>query len=302
MGLPALPGKELPEGGAALAPPFIKTFTEDPGMRPTSQGLNPEPKQERNARGRFAWLRSRWVILPVLACLGVAFVLWGNGSSQASLERGNAASQLQKGQFSPRAYQFTGQGKVLGGAGGTWIVGGVPVAVSAQAQVRGVIHPGDPVSLLGHITQTGEWVAERVLPISEDDSFFSFAGPLDARGEKTWQVAGIPLAVDEKTLLGQAIQPGELVLATFRVTADHTWLALQIQALSALAADPTATATPAPTASPTPTLTATAPPITAPAVVKPAPKEQKPPKPEPKNKKKPKENNKPKDKKKHGGN
>jgi hypothetical protein len=270
-------------------------------MRSSPNGVNLQPEKGNQqgpiARGRFAWLRSRWAILSVLACLVVALILFGNGSSQASLVRADPASILQKGQFSPRAYQFTGQGKVLGGAGNTWIVGGVPVSVSGQAQVQGEIHPGDPVSLLGHITQDGKWVAERVSPISEDDSFFSFAGPLDSRSEKTWQVAGIPLVVNDQTRLGEDIQLGELVLATFKVQADNTWLALQIQTLSALEANPSPTAPP--TAMPTPTLTATQPSTVSPKVINPAPGNKESPKPKPNENKH--DNGKHKGKDKNGG-
>jgi len=223
---------------------------------------------------RFAWLRSRRAVILGAVLLGVLLIVFGNFSSRATPDGAEAAAQSQNESLSVRAYQFTGQGKLQGGSGETWIVGGVPVVVNGDTQIDGDIHPADSLSLLGHITKNGEWVAERVVPIAEQESFFSFAGPLNARDQNVWQVAGFPLLVNAQTQLGEAIPDNELVLATFKVLSDGTWLALQIEALSALEAS----RTPTPTATPLPTSTPTVKPA-APAQKQPAakPAEQKPP-------------------------
>lgn len=203
--------------------------------------------------GRFAWLRSRGAVILGAVLLGVLLIVFGNFSSRATPDGAEAAAQSQNESLSVRAYQFTGQGKLQGGSAETWIVGGVPVVVDGDTQIDGDIHPADSLSLLGHITKNGKWVAERVVPIAEQESFFSFAGPLDARDQNVWQVAGFPLLVNAQTQLGEAIPDNEMVLATFKVLPDGTWLALQIEALSALEASrtPTPTATSSPTATPT---------------------------------------------------
>jgi hypothetical protein len=212
---------------------------------------DPEDKPRRSA-----WLRSRRVIILGIVLLGVLLIVFGNIGSRTTSDGAEAAAQPQNDSLSVRAYQFTGQGELQGGNGETWIVGGVPVVVNGDTQVDGDIHPADSISLLGHITTNGKWVAERVVPITEQESFFSFAGPLEARDQNVWQVAGISLVVNAQTQLGEAIPDNELVLATFKVLPDGTWLALQIEALSALeeSRTPTPTMTPSPTA--TPTLTA----------------------------------------------
>jgi len=215
-------------------------------------GTLPEPEDMPR---RFAWLRSRRAVVLGAVLLGVLLIVFGNFSSRATPDGAEAAAQPQNESLSVRAYQFTGQGKLQGGSGETWIVGGVPVVVNGDTQIDGDIHPADSLSLLGHITKNGKWVAERVVPIAEQESFFSFAGPLNARDQKIWQVAGISLVVNAQTRLGEAIPDNELVLATFKVLEDGTWLALQIEALSALeqSRTPTPTATLLPTQTPIPT-------------------------------------------------
>ncbi len=90
-------------------------------------------------------------------------------------------------------------------------------------------------------------------PYLNEESYFSFAGPLETKGKTSWQVAGVNLVVDKHTQLGDAIPIGELVLAIFQVQPNGSRLALQIQAVSALEKERTPTATP--TATPTPTST-----------------------------------------------
>ena len=203
--------------------------------------------------GRFARLRSHGAVILGAVLLGVLLVVFGNFSSRATPDGVEAAAQSQNESLSVRAYQFTGQGKLQGGSGEAWIVGGVPVVVNGDTQFDGDIHPADSLSLLAHITKNGKWVAERVVPIAEQESFFSFAGPLEARDQNIWQVAGFPLLVSAQTQLGEAIPDNELVLATFKVLEDGTWLALQIEALSALEASRTPTPTVSPSLTPTPT-------------------------------------------------
>lgn len=210
--------------------------------------IESKPQQPRRIHPRLA-------ILVGVILLGVILIIFGSGSSQASSGQRISSIRHQKDSLSAQEYQFTGQGKILGGSAETWIIGGVPIFTGDQTQSDGRIHPGDMVSIVGHITKNGGWVAERISPIGEEESFFSFAGPLESISQDTWQVAGITLTVNQETRLGEGIPIGEFVLATFQVQPDDSWLALEIQALSALekARIPTNTPTPTPTLTPTPT-------------------------------------------------
>ncbi len=205
--------------------------------------------------------RSRRATVFGAVFLTVAFIIFKIGHSQATSDAMGAAAQSINSQASPRAYQFIGQGKILGGSGETWSIGGLPVVVGNQTQLNNEIHPGETVSLLGHITKNGVWQAERIQPISDNESFFSFAGPLESRSPSVWQIAGISVSVNENTQVAETVQDQELVLVTFNVLSDGTWLALRIESLSdspgvvTLPDTPTPallTATPIPTVSPTP--------------------------------------------------
>lgn len=184
--------------------------------------------------------------LGVLASLALALTAIGRVSSQATPSQDSAADQMQRDPRSPRAYQFTGQGQILGGSGSTWLIGGVPVGVSGQTQTTGDLQAGGSVSLIGHISVDGTWWADRIEPISDNLSFFSFAGPLQSRAPTSWKIAGITLLIDKNTETEADLAEGELVLATFKVRQDGAWLATKIETL----ADPTPT--PTPTLTPTP--------------------------------------------------
>ncbi len=202
--------------------------------------------------GRFFGPRSRRAIVFGAIFLTVAFIIFKIGHSQATSDAIGAAAQSINSQASPRAYQFIGQGKILGGSGETWSIGGLPVVVGNQTQLGSEIHPGETVSLLGHITKNGVWQAERIQPISDNESFFSFAGPLESRSPNVWQIAGISVSVNENTQVAETFQDQELVLVTFNVLSDGAWLALRIESLSDSPGAVTLPHTPTPTVSPTP--------------------------------------------------
>jgi hypothetical protein len=199
--------------------------------------------------GRFAWLRSRRTIALGVALFGVILVVFIGGRFLTSQDQVAVAAAQNNSLLSARAYQFTGQGKILGGSGAAWIIGGVPVVVSDQTQLANGVHPGDAVSVLGQIGKDGKWLAKRIALITDQDSFFSFGGPVERRTGTAWQVAGISVHVDDQTQIATPIQDNELVVVTFKVQPDGTWLALNIESLSAVAGNPTPTILP-PTSTP----------------------------------------------------
>jgi hypothetical protein len=232
--------------------------------RPTLQttaNIEPEAKPRR-----FARLKLRSALGLGVIMLAVIIIAFASGRLRTSHNQVAEAAQPSGDSLSPRAYQFTGQGNIQGGSGAAWVIGGVPIQVSDQTQIQSDIHPGDSVSVLGHLTKDGTWLAERITPIAEDDSYFSFAGPLESRIQTAWRVAGITLAVNDQTHLGASIQVNELVLATFVVQPDGTWLARNIEALSAVA---TPTPTPLPASTNPPVIQKTAAPKNPPNPAKP---------------------------------
>jgi len=212
---------------------------------PETQGpASPFENQAKKSRGK---LRV-FIGLAVLASLALALTAIGRVSSQATASQGPAADQMKRDPRSPRAYQFTGQGQILGGSGSTWLIGGVPVSVSGQTQTTGDLQAGGSISLIGHISVDGTWWADRIEPISDDISFFTFAGPLQSRAPTTWKIAGITLMIDKNTETEADLVAGELVLATFKVRQDGAWLATKIETLADPTPEPTPTYTPSPVA------------------------------------------------------
>ncbi len=220
---------------------------------------HPQPK---------GWLKSRLAIaLAVVLLLAVVLAAYANGGTQPLLDRSQTALRSEDKYNSPRAYQFSGQGKIQGGSGSTWMIGGVPLSVSEQTNISGVLHPGDPVAAFGHILEDGVWLAERIDLINENETFFSFAGPLQSQGETFWEIGGFSLQVNDSAEVEPQLEIGALVLVTFIVEKDGTWQALVIKSLTESPVE----------ASPTPTLTITpspppANPTSPPAKEAPAPK------------------------------
>jgi hypothetical protein len=242
----------------------------------TDSHSNQEPAAFRpsSPAGRSKIFTRRAILFGVVF-LAVVFIIFKIGRSQADSGTIRVAAQSIDSRASPRAYQFTGQGKILGGSGKTWIIGGLPVVVSDQTQLGSDIHPGETVSLLGHITKSGIWQAERIQPISDNESFFSFAGPLESRSPDVWRIGGISVTINGNTQIGESVQDNELVLVTFNILSDSTWLALSIGALSDTPEAATLPAVPTlwpPTLQPTPTATLALvteqPPLTVPVYLK----------------------------------
>ncbi len=210
------------------------------------------------AAGRSNKIFAYRALLYGVVFLAVVFIIFKIGRFQAASGPISVAAQSINSQASPRAYQFTGQGKILGGSGNTWVIGGLPVQVSDQTQLGSDIRPGETVSLLGHITKSGIWQAERIQPISDNESFFSFAGPLESRSSDVWQVGGISVTINSNTQISGAVQGDELVLVTFNILSDGTWLALSVGSLSDTPESATLLYAPTPlppTLQPTPTAT-----------------------------------------------
>ncbi len=147
----------------------------------------------------------------------------------------------------PAAYQFRGQGQITQMTGTTWIVGGLPVTVIDQTAISGNPGLGDHVEVAGRIMDQTIWLADRIDPAAGGEAFFSFSGPLQAFGNLYWQIGGVSLLVDSQTQLGDGLELGALVRASFTVLENGDLHALRIERV-----DDTPEQTPTPTATPDP--------------------------------------------------
>jgi hypothetical protein len=154
--------------------------------------------------------------------------------------------------LAPRKYQFIGQGQLQGGSGDRLLIGNLPVVVNTQTQFAGAIRPGEMVSLSGSILANQSWLVDRIEPVSSSETYFIFAGPLENSSDTVWKVGGISILIDKDTAIDPGLNLQDMLLVTFSVQEDGTWLASKIESLQN---NPGIL----PTSIPTPTETALAP-------------------------------------------
>jgi hypothetical protein len=195
-----------------------------------------------------------------------------NNSSLKSIGRAIDVS------LAPRKYQFIGQGQLQAGSGNALLVGNLPVIVNAQTQFVGQIKPGEMVSLSGSILANQSWLVDRIEPVSDTKTFFIFAGPVESISVTAWKVGGISILVNQDTVIDPDLKLQQMLLVTFSVQDDGTWLAAKIESLQNNQGVIPPTNTPAPTETPTPTSISVAPFVPVAPALKPPP----PDKPNPK--------------------
>jgi hypothetical protein len=110
-----------------------------------------------------------------------------------------------------------------------WVIAGIPIETREWTHIIGNIAVGDTVRARGQIREDGTWVASEIALVSDDDDQFPlivFIGRVMSMSP--WSVGGIPLVVNEQTLIAGDIQIGSLVRVRARLMADGTYLALSI--------------------------------------------------------------------------
>lgn len=122
-------------------------------------------------------------------------------------------------------FQFDGTVEKIGED--SWDVSGQTVSVNADTEIGEGLEVGSPVSVTGVILPDGTWLAESIVAAEKAETF-SFHGRVESMDEKTWQVSGQIVAVDDGTEISEGIDVGSLVLVEGVVLADGTWLAERI--------------------------------------------------------------------------
>jgi hypothetical protein len=147
----------------------------------------------------------------------------------------------------PPAYQFYGEGELLGIIGTTWSIGGVSMTVIDQTKIVGEPAPGNFVAVRGRILDGGLWLADEIKRLDRVGiPSFSFSGRLESVEGSSWTVGGQAIQVDQATVIEGAPQPGDVVKVTFGVQADGVWLAMKISGTLEDGDDPTPTPGPTP--------------------------------------------------------
>jgi hypothetical protein len=216
--------------------------------------------------------------LAIVLLLGVVMVAAAKSNAPDKNSSLKSIGRAVDVSLAPRQYQFIGQGRLQAGSGDTLLVGSLPVIVNAQTQFAGSIKPGEMVSLSGSILANQSWLVDRVEPVSDTKTFFVFAGPLGSMSDSVWKVGGISVLVNQDTAIDPDLKLQEMLLVTFSVQDDGTWLASKIEALQNNPGLIPPTKTPTPTEAPTPTSISVAPVVPVAPAVKPAPPEKQKPK------------------------
>lgn len=110
-----------------------------------------------------------------------------------------------------------------------WLVAGVSFETDVYTVIDEGIEVGDLVYVEGQILDDGTWLATVIRLVSDETLTFTLVGVVDSIDP--WVVNGVPLAVDDDTLIDDDILVGDLVLARGFILPDGTWLATMIERL-----------------------------------------------------------------------
>ncbi len=167
----------------------------------------------------------------IVLILAVVIVAVAKGSASNNNSPLKTIGRAIDVSLAPRKYQFIGQGRLQGGSGNTLLVGNLPVVVNSQTQFAGAVQPGEMVSLAGSILANQSWLVDRLEPVSDSETYFIFAGPLESTSDTVWKVGTISILVNSDTVIDPDLKPQEMLLVTFNVQEDGTWLASKIESL-----------------------------------------------------------------------
>lgn len=112
-----------------------------------------------------------------------------------------------------------------------WVVAGVPFEVRPWTLIDPGLMVGELVRVNGRILADGTWVAYEITRLSGDDDalVIVFVGTVDSTNP--WVVNGLPLAVNETSVIDPNITVGSLVRVTAEIRADGTWLIRELRLL-----------------------------------------------------------------------
>jgi hypothetical protein len=188
----------------------------------------------------------------ILSALAVMAIFFGSQNSRAATQ--NLPGEIQSTQASTDSpdFQFMGQGAITGGSDKIWIIGGLPVRIGEDTVFLGRLNVGDFVTLSGRILSDGVWLADRIETIQEGESFFTFSGPFEWVRGSVWRIGDHSVLINQQTEIERDLKVNGILLTTFSILENGTWLAKRIEAFDKFPIDPTATPIPTPTVTPTP--------------------------------------------------
>jgi len=113
-----------------------------------------------------------------------------------------------------------------------WVVAGIPFETNEWTEIESDIRLGDRVRITGRIMEDGTWMASEIERLDEDDEAIDVVFVGTVEGIDPWVVGGIPLSVDDETIVEDDVSVGDLVKVEARILPDGTWLAVKITPVS----------------------------------------------------------------------
>ena len=217
-------------------------------MKDSTLRLGLRTESDQRQPRRWGWRQSGLGLIILVLVLGFTVAGSARSDIKATSRLGQAFGKDVRSWLAPADFQFTGQGWILGGAGSTWLVSGVPIQVDEHTQIIGALNAGDSVILSGRILDSGAWLADRIERADLQQPVFTFNGLLSSIEPGAWRIGSMTLTVDEASEVDVELAVNDPVLATFTPLESSTWLALKIEPFDKPWIEPT----PVPTATPTP--------------------------------------------------
>jgi hypothetical protein len=118
--------------------------------------------------------------------------------------------------------------------GSVWTVSDVRFTILAETLISAVPEIGQSVQVTGRVLAEGEWVADSIEPVEEDEASepsSTFVGVVQAKNGTTWQVGEWSVSIDSQTEISLGVQVGSTVRVSFTQSEDGLWVAQKIELL-----------------------------------------------------------------------
>lgn len=137
------------------------------------------------------------------------------------------AKSIERAEEDEREFTITGAVDSMD----PWTVNGVEFDTDERTEIEEGIGTGVLVRVEGRILEDGNWLAEEIELVEDDEEMgrFSFTGLVNSM--EPWNVGGIDFTTDEHTDIEDQVSIGDLVRVKGVVLPDGTWLAQEIKRL-----------------------------------------------------------------------
>ena len=139
------------------------------------------------------------------------------------------ARSIERVEEEEREFEFTGYVESID----PWVVSAIAFETRDWTEIETGIDIGDRVKVKGQILADGTWVASDIERLDDEDEdedealYVVFVGRVNSKDP--WVVSGIPLVVDDETVIKGDISIGDLVKVKVQILPDGTWLARKIR-------------------------------------------------------------------------